>query len=106
MAKFNFKDFKGKEFLVEKGERVGLGVALFLMIVLIITSLFIPPNGFFSGSPSEKAEALGNQTSSVKQKLTTARPSQLDLPPDAKDKLIALETQAIRLDPYRITSFF
>jgi hypothetical protein len=106
MAKMNFKDFKGKEFLVEKGERVGLGVALFLMIVLIITSLFIPPNGFFSGSPSDKADSLKNDTTGVENKLRSNKPGPNDQPGDPRDKLIALETQPISLDPYRVTSFF
>ena len=54
----NLKEFDAKQFLLEKGERVGLGVAVTLMVLMLIFSLFMPSRGFFSGSPSKNAEVL------------------------------------------------
>ena len=35
----NFKEFDYKQFLMEKGEHVGLGVAVGLMVLMLIWSL-------------------------------------------------------------------
>jgi hypothetical protein len=84
------KDFDAKQFMLEKGERVGLGVALFLMVLLIIVSLFLPSHGFFSGSPTEKAKSLEKSAGSVQQQLASSQPGEEDKPQPAERTLAAI----------------
>jgi hypothetical protein len=85
------KDFDAKQFMLEKGERVGLGVALFLMVLLIIVSLFMPARGFFSGSPKEKAAVLEKSAASVQSQLRSSLPSDADKPGDPKVTMTAVK---------------
>ena len=93
----NLKEFDYKQFMLEKGERVGLGVAVSLMVLMLIFSLFMPKKGFFSGSPSKNAEALSSGSKQLDSALNTAQPSESQLPGEAKGRLIKLDTVA--LDP-------
>ncbi len=47
------KDFDWKEFLLARGEQVGLGISIFLMLVLVVMSLCMPNHGFFIASPAQ-----------------------------------------------------
>src|SRR4051794_7772496 len=81
------KDFEAKQFMLEKGERVGLGVALFLLVVLILYNLFLPPNGFFGGSSSANAKVLADATDRVDHGMKTNEPKDADKPPPIQGDL-------------------
>jgi hypothetical protein len=84
MAKPNV-DFK--KLMLEKGEKIGLGVAVGFMLLLIIFGLFMPDKGFFSGSPSENARKLKTESTRVKDRMVRAEPdpSLRVVPADVKD---------------------
>lgn len=105
--KMNLKEFDYKQFLLEKGERVGLIAAGAVAGLILILSLFMPGKGFFSGSPSTKAEALETSTSTVQRKLSSATPSPKDLPQgEAKDNLIPLDTKPLQAQFYEASGWF
>jgi hypothetical protein len=72
MAKKNFlKNFDYKKYLIEKGERVGLGVAAGVMALTLglgIVSLAT------SGSPDDNSKPLEKKTSDIKGLLLTRKP--------------------------------
>jgi hypothetical protein len=101
------KDFDAKQFMLEKGERVGLGVALFLMVLLIIVSLFLPSRGFFSGSPKEKAEVLEKNAAAAQSALRSSQPGDDDKPKDPKPFLASIkEFEAVPDQDYQIAGLF
>lgn len=103
----SLKEFDAKQFLLEKGERVGLGVAVTLMVLMLIWSLFKPPNGFFSGSPATKAKELNKSTSDLENALATRTPGPNDKPEErGEGKLIALDTQGLNPDSYATAMWF
>jgi hypothetical protein len=103
----SLKEFDAKQFMLEKGERVGLGVALTLMVLMLILSLFMPSSGFFSGSPSAKAKPLEEGSKQLTNALNTRQPSEKDLPDkDPQSRLIALDTERLKSDPYETTRGF
>src|SRR5437764_304782 len=101
------KDFDAKQFMLEKGERVGLGVALFLMVLLTIVSLFMPSRGFFSGSPKEKAASLEKSAQSVQQALRSSSPGDDDKPKDPQVTLAAIkEFKPVDGEAYQMAGLF
>src|SRR5437764_10563455 len=101
------KDFDAKQFMLQKGERVGLGVALFLMVLLIIVSLFLPSRGFFSGSPKEKAEVLEKTATTVQNQLRSSQPTDDDKPKDPQTTLAAIkEFKEVDDRAYQIAGLF
>lgn len=103
----SLKEFDAKQFLLEKGERVGLGVAVTLMVLMLIWSLFKPPNGFFSGSPATKAKDLNRTTDQLENALRSAQPGPNDKPQErGEGKLIALDTQGLNPDSYATAMWF
>jgi hypothetical protein len=73
MAKRNFlKDFDYKKFLIEKGEQVGLGVAVGVMALTVILGSVI---ALTAGSPKDNAEKLEEGTKKIKNSLETAKPT-------------------------------
>src|SRR5438067_1770782 len=106
------KNFDAKQFLLEKGERAGLGVALGLLVLLILASLFLPGKGFFSGSPAVKESALKQLTTQVQTALANNSPTDADLPPkkaEGKDKEKAADKftfNTLAPDEYAIASLF
>lgn len=94
-----------QQLLLQHGERIGLSVAGLLTVVLVVTSLFLPGSGVFSGSPEEKAKVLENTTMAVQNRLTdpTNVPSEADKPSkDSDKKLVALEMKPIDGDQYQL----
>jgi hypothetical protein len=89
------KDFDFKQFMLQKGELVGLGAAVGLMVVFLIIMLV---SAFASGSPAEKAKAVDEAATAVERAHTTRQPNpgDPDMPKDPKDKLVAFDFQ--RLD--------
>lgn len=59
-------DFDYKAFLLQYGERIGLGVALFVLGLLLIFGLFWPGSGVFSGSPGKNAQDLDKKTTNAR----------------------------------------
>ena len=82
--KFNpmaLKDVKWKQFFIEKGERVGLGITVFLMVVILIVSLFLPDHGFLLPGPGTNAKTLDDSSETVSTKQRIATPTAADKPP-------------------------
>jgi hypothetical protein len=104
--KVNLKEFDAKQFFLEKGEMVGLGVAVTLMVLMIMLSLFIPPNGFFSGSPVDKAKPMEDSTKRLLDTMASAQPSDNDKPGSTEGKLFALETHPLKVEPYETVAWY
>jgi hypothetical protein len=102
----SLKEFDAKQFLLEKGERVGLGVALTLMVAMLVFSLFMPSQGFFSGSPAANAEQLKKSTEQLDQALRTREPGPNDKPDTDKNRLIKLDTAYLQPDNYATVPWF
>ncbi len=102
----NLKEFDAKQFLLEKGEQVGLGVALTLMVLMLILSLFMPSKGLFSGSPASKAKELDGKTKQLETALSTNQPGEKDLPEKREGKLINLDTAYLMPDNYATEMWF
>lgn len=102
----NLKEFDAKQFLLEKGEQVGLGVAATAMALMLIFSLFMPGKGFFSGSPKTMAKALKEETNRLETALRTSQPSPNDLPEPVKPRLIQIDTGKLLSYHYEVPSLF
>ncbi|MHB1422866.1 MAG: hypothetical protein ACYC3I_06670 [Gemmataceae bacterium] len=102
----NFKEFDYKQFLLEKGERVGLGVAVALMVLMLVFSLFMPSKGFFSGSPAAKAKELKGSTDQLETAMRTKTPGSNDLPEKGEDRLIKLDTTYLQPEYYKTEGWF
>jgi hypothetical protein len=100
----NLKEFDYKQFLLEKGERVGLGVAVTLMVLMLIFSLFMPSRGLFSGSPSKNADLLATGAKQLDSALNSAEPTEAQKP--GKARLIALDTERLNPNYYDTSSWF
>jgi hypothetical protein len=91
----NLKEFDYKQFLLEKGEKLGLAIAVAVMVLLILW-LFLPGHGFVSGSPVDNAKSLKDLHETLTQKLKSNTPSGNDLPPpDAEANMIPLNTTRV-----------
>ncbi len=105
----NLKEFDAKQFLLEKGERVGLGIAVALMVLMLVFSLFMPSRGFFSGSPAANAKPLEEGSTKLKTALSNRnnKPGPADSPPDkAERNLIALDTARLDLQLYEMGPWY
>ncbi|HEY7326103.1 MAG TPA: hypothetical protein VH592_00580 [Gemmataceae bacterium] len=102
----SLKQFDYKRFLLEKGERVGLGVAVTVMGLMLVFSLFMPSKGFFSGSPVTRAKELTRDTEQLENALRAGQPSEGDLPDNREGKLIAFDNSYLRSDHYATQPWF
>ena len=68
------KDFDYKQFLLERGERVGLYAAGGLAVLLIFTSLVWPGKALFNASPKPAAKELRDSAQDKTQKVASAAP--------------------------------
>jgi hypothetical protein len=102
----NMKEFDAKQFLLEKGERVGLGAAITLMVLMLVLSLFMPSKGIFSGSPKTKADELNKDTRRLEDDLHTRVPGPADKPDEREGKLIKLNTELLDPDQYATAPWF
>ncbi len=102
----SLKEFDYKQFLLEKGERVGLGIAVTLMVLMLIKSLFWPGGGIFSDSPKTKAKALGDDTTKLDDALHNSQPGPDDLPKKAEGRLIEFDKRYLVSDNYATPYFF
>lgn len=102
----NLKEFDAKQFLLEKGERVGLGIAVTLMVLMLIFSLFMPSKGFFSGSPAAKAEVLDKGATELDNQLRTKQIPEDLKPEPTEGRLINLDTAFLQPKNYEILGLF
>ncbi len=99
----NLKEIDFKQFLLEKGERVGIGVAVAVMLLLVILGLL----SIRAGSPVEKEKALTDVAQRVDNLLRTAQPTAADKPdPNASQNLIDLDTRQTQAEEYQIADLF
>ncbi len=97
-----------KQFLLQHGERIGLGVAGALTLLLLVTSLFLSGRGFFSGSPTEKAGVIEVSTKSVVDQLNNPNnlPTDKDKPPkDADASRFGLNLQYVDGSKFVVSTF-
>jgi hypothetical protein len=81
--KFNpmaLKDVDWKQFFIEKGERVGLGFAAVIMVIITIVSLFMPNHGFLVPAASTNAKELIDAADKVDTNQRNAVPGDSDKP--------------------------
>jgi hypothetical protein len=102
----NLKEFDAKQFLLEKGERVGLGIALTLMVAMLVFSLFMPSKGLFSASPATKAEELTKDTKALENALASKPLPDSEKPDTDKSRLIKLDTTYLRRENYATLPWF
>src|SRR5438552_1169711 len=69
------KEFDFKQFLLEKGERVGLYAAGGIAFLIIVLSLFLPGRGILSPSPKKSAEEIKGAAQQKKTLVASAAPS-------------------------------
>jgi hypothetical protein len=82
--KFNpmaLKDVQWKQFFIEKGERVGLGITVILMVVILVMSLFLPDHGFLLPGPGDNAGQINKSSDFVATRQHSATPAEADKPP-------------------------
>jgi hypothetical protein len=92
------KDFDYKQFLIEKGEKVGLGIALGLLALFLVVSAM---GAFSAGSPTEKAKVLKDKTQSVQQQMATNTPTEADKPSaEESNQTFAFEYTPLDEDPF------
>jgi hypothetical protein len=77
------KKFDFKQFMLQKGEMVGLGLAGVLLLAVGLTSLV---SGLFAGSPSKMAKDLTAATEKVQNGLSSNQPSAADMPGETTGK--------------------
>jgi hypothetical protein len=96
----NLKEFDFKQFLLGKGERVGVVVAGLVTLVLVGLALLGPGHGLRSSSPEENAKNLGKDTALLKSQTSNPNPTlaERDLPPPGADKGLSA-AEFVRLDP-------
>src|SRR5262245_15119448 len=71
---FKLKDFDFKKFMLERGEQVGLGVAVAIASLMVVFGLFIP--AFSTRGASANAGDLNSQSQQKKQQMESAAPSE------------------------------
>jgi hypothetical protein len=100
------KKFDFNQFLLQRGEQIGLVVAGLLMLLLVVPGVL----AFFSaGSADEKAKVLNDGAQTVETVLRQNQPTGAEKPAaDSKEKLVALTSvvtsDPINPDPYRLTA--
>jgi hypothetical protein len=105
----SMKDFDWKKFFLEKGEKVGIGVAGGLMALLVLTGLFLPGHGFFTAAgPAKNAKDLDDLSKDLKNKLATNKPTDKDdLPdPESAKRRIQLDTKRLDSEDYEMAGIF
>jgi hypothetical protein len=94
------KDFDYKQFLLERGERVGLYAAGGLGLLLIVLSLFWPGKGLFSASPKKSADEITRISKEKKDKAATATPSESEKKElRTVDPQLQKQASSVALDP-------
>jgi hypothetical protein len=68
------------QLMLEKGDRIGLAVAVVLGALLLFTSLFWPGSGLLATSPTTNANELAKKAEDVERKLVSNTPQPNELP--------------------------
>src|SRR5262249_3336147 len=94
--KLNLKDFDFKQFLLKRGEWIGLGVVLLIVIPVLASGLI---KVFTAGSPSSKAEAFQTLTNDADRKIqTSVVPKDAEKPPE--EFFATLRLEKVKSEPY------
>jgi hypothetical protein len=103
----SLKEINFKQFLLTRGERVGLFVALGVL-VLMVGLLFVPPLlGFLSAGPEDNAKSLKADADAVARQIDSPSNKPVnpgDLPQNAEEKLVAFEFRRVNGDRYELAS--
>ena len=91
--KIDFKQIDWKDFLLRKGEKVGLYTALGVMALMVLCGLFWPGKGVFSGSPSSNAKVLREQGEQKQNLVRTSAPGEAE-----KQQLAQIDPTLLRAD--------
>lgn len=76
------KDFDFKQFFLEKGERIGLGVCAAFMALLLVGGVI---KAVTAGSPSKTAGVVKTKAEGAKQRIDLSRPDPSDFEKDKKE---------------------
>ncbi len=90
------KDFDWKKFMIQKGERVALGVAGFITLLLLIFNV----KSIFSAGPAKNADVLKKKTQVLRDQLASNRPKDSDKPEKSDDVMRSFDFTYIN-DPSR-----
>src|SRR5206468_76981 len=101
--KSNFlKDFDYKQFFINHGEQVGIGVAAVLTILFIVLGTVMAVG---SGSPQDNAKPIEQETDRVKKELNTRKPPS-DYDKVAPEVMAALKQKQAQLNEGRVPQDF
>lgn len=95
------KDFDFKQFLLQRGELLGLGVAVLLAAVLLLWG----SKGFLAGSPGKTAQEILSKKQQAEQQLDSSTPPP-DLAQVPSGLLRSVEVTAIDPQHYQLASTF
>lgn len=88
------KDFNYKQFFFDHGERIGLGVAGAIALLMVL-GLLMSGVGYLSHSAGANAEDLNKAAEGVESGLRSNQPTDADKPGDPHDKLVAFNFNII-----------
>ena len=88
------KDFNYKQFFFDHGERIGLGVAGAITLLMVL-GLLMSGVGYMSHSAGANAEDLNKAADGVENGLRSNQPTDADKPGDPHDKLVAFNFNII-----------
>src|SRR5439155_18858428 len=92
------KDFDFKQFMIEKGERVGLGVAGAVMALLLVFGFVKLLSG---GTASGTKAAIDEKKTRAKSKIDTSTPPPADAEKDAKELMVQVNFESLDPDDFR-----
>src|ERR1700676_4878483 len=98
------KDFDWKGFMIQKGERVALGVAGFLTLLLFVLSM----KSFFIAGPVKQKELLEKKTKEVDSRRASNKPSKPEDTPEGTEAALRNFEFTKITDPslYQLASMF
>jgi hypothetical protein len=100
LPKVNLKEIDFKQFFLKRGEWVGLGVALLIVLPLLYSGI---SRAFSSGSPDTNARTINDLAKNVEQHLKNDKaPAELANPPAEAE--LALNTEPV--DPSKFSTDF
>ncbi len=96
------KDFNWKQFLVQKGERVALGVAGLIALLLLAVNV----KSFLSAGPGKHAKALEAKTNNLNQQLASNTPKKDEDKPGPVDSAKFKDNTITDPSEYQVASLF
>ena len=98
------KDFEWKKFMIQKGERVALGVAGFLTFLLLAFNV----KSFLDAGPASHAHTLDSNTKKLKDEQARNTPKREDDKPEEAKEALSAFTFGLINDPsvFQVASLF